>query len=192
MPGDFTWVDDHDARSDVGRRARSSSTGPAPRAPDRVLATVLFTDIVGSTERAAELGDRRWRDLVERHHAPRARRARAHSRGVREDTAGDGFFATFDGPARAIACGAEVGRPRPRARHRDPRRPAHRRVRGDRRQVRRPRGHHRRPGRSARRARGGARLAHREGPHRRLGSRVRRRAASTSSRACPTAGTSTP
>jgi class 3 adenylate cyclase len=71
--------------------------------PDRVLATVLFTDIVGATERAAELGDRAYRELLEQHHdAVRAQLDRF--RGQEMDTAGDGFFATFDGPARAIRC----------------------------------------------------------------------------------------
>ena len=70
---------------------------------DRVLATVLFTDIVGSTRRAAELGDHAWRGLVERHHAI-VRDLLARWRGTEMDTAGDGFFATFDGPARAVRC----------------------------------------------------------------------------------------
>jgi class 3 adenylate cyclase len=70
---------------------------------DRVLATILFTDIVGSTERAAELGDHGWRALVERHHSI-VRSMLGRYRGVEVDTAGDGFFATFDGPARAIRC----------------------------------------------------------------------------------------
>jgi class 3 adenylate cyclase len=71
--------------------------------PERVLATVLFTDIVGATERAAELGDRAYRELLEQHHdAVRAQLGRF--RGTEMDTAGDGFFATFDGPARAIRC----------------------------------------------------------------------------------------
>jgi class 3 adenylate cyclase len=69
--------------------------------PDRVLATVLFTDIVGATSRAAELGDRAWRDLLERHNAV-VRRELELGRGREVDTAGDGFLATFDGPARAI------------------------------------------------------------------------------------------
>ena len=73
---------------------------------DRVLATVFFTDIVGSTEKVAELGDARWRDLVERHHAT-VRALLARYRGREIDTAGDGFFASFDGPARAVRC-AEV------------------------------------------------------------------------------------
>jgi class 3 adenylate cyclase len=71
--------------------------------PDSVLATLLFTDIVSSTERAAELGDRSWRELLDRHHAL-VRRELARFRGEEKDTAGDGFFATFDGPARAIRC----------------------------------------------------------------------------------------
>ena len=70
---------------------------------DRALATVLFTDIVGSTERAVELGDRAWHELVERHHGV-VRAMLARYRGREVDTAGDGFFATFDGPARAIRC----------------------------------------------------------------------------------------
>jgi class 3 adenylate cyclase len=78
-----------------------------PKVPDSVLATVLFTDIVGSTERAAELGDRTWRDLLERHHRF-VRRELARFRGEEKDTAGDGFFATFDGPARAIRCAQAV------------------------------------------------------------------------------------
>jgi class 3 adenylate cyclase len=75
--------------------------------PDRVLATVMFTDIVGSTEQAAALGDRVWRDLVERHHAA-VRRQLNRFRGQEVDTAGDGFFATFDGPARAIRCSEAI------------------------------------------------------------------------------------
>jgi class 3 adenylate cyclase len=75
--------------------------------PERVLATVLFTDIVGSTAKAAELGDRRWRELIAEHHIA-IRRELAHYRGRELDTAGDGFFAAFDGPARAIRCGCAV------------------------------------------------------------------------------------
>lgn len=74
---------------------------------DRVLATVLFTDICGSTARAAELGDREWGALVERHHAV-VRAMLGRYRGVEVDTAGDGFFATFDGPARAIYCAGDI------------------------------------------------------------------------------------
>jgi class 3 adenylate cyclase/predicted alpha/beta hydrolase len=73
------------------------------REPDRVLATVMFTDIVGSTERAAQLGDREWRRLVERHDEL-VRRAIDRFRGRPIKTLGDGFLATFDGPARGIRC----------------------------------------------------------------------------------------
>ena len=79
---------------------------PAPE-HDTILATVLFTDIVGSTDKQASLGDRRWRNLVEKHHAI-VREALGRWRGVENDTAGDGFYATFDGPARAIRCAQEV------------------------------------------------------------------------------------
>jgi pimeloyl-ACP methyl ester carboxylesterase len=75
--------------------------------PERLLATVLFTDLVGSTERAAELGDRRWRELLERHHEA-VRRELARFSGREIDTAGDGFLAAFDGPARAIRCAKAV------------------------------------------------------------------------------------
>ena len=75
--------------------------------PERVLATVLFTDLVGSTERAGELGDKRWRVLLERHHEA-VRRELTRFSGREIDTAGDGFLAAFDGPARAIRCAKAV------------------------------------------------------------------------------------
>ncbi len=75
--------------------------------PDRLLATVLFTDIVGSTAKAVELGDRAWRELLERHHAL-IRRELLRFRGAELDVAGDGFFARFDGPARAIRCACAI------------------------------------------------------------------------------------
>ena len=78
-----------------------------PTVPDTVLSTLLFTDIVGSTERAAELGDAAWRELLDRHHGV-VRRELTRFRGEEKDTAGDGFFATFDGPARAIRCAQAV------------------------------------------------------------------------------------
>jgi class 3 adenylate cyclase len=100
------WVGDQDAVLD---EVQEFLTGvrPPPE-PDRVLATVLFTDIVGSTERAAELGDRRWRELLEQHHAV----VRGHIdrfQGREVDTAGDGFLAAFDGPARAVRCARAIG-----------------------------------------------------------------------------------
>jgi class 3 adenylate cyclase len=75
--------------------------------PDSVLTTLLFTDIVRSTERTAAVGDRAWRDLLAKHQQA-ARREIARFRGRELDTAGDGFFASFDGPARAIKCAQEI------------------------------------------------------------------------------------
>ena len=134
---------------------RFTGVDRAPVELDTILSTVLFTDIVGSTEKQASLGDHGWKELVERHHAV-VRDALGRWRGVENDTAGDGFYATFDGPARAIRCAQEVGTSGQRSRDRDPRRRAHGRVRGDRRQDRRsvrldrsPRGLERRSLRSA-------------------------------------------
>jgi class 3 adenylate cyclase/predicted alpha/beta hydrolase len=79
---------------------------PAPE-PDRVLATVLFTDIVGSTEKASAMGDQRWRDLLARHHSV-VRRQLQLFRGREIDTTGDGFLATFDGPARGVRCARAI------------------------------------------------------------------------------------
>ena len=81
---------------------------PTPR-PDRVLASVLFTDIVGSTERVVESGDRRWRDLLEAHHSV-VRRELSRFNGHEIDTTGDGFLATFDSPARAVRCAIAAAR----------------------------------------------------------------------------------
>jgi class 3 adenylate cyclase/pimeloyl-ACP methyl ester carboxylesterase len=75
--------------------------------PDRMLATVLFTDIVGSTDKMVELGDRGWRKLLDGHHTA-VRRQLSRFRGIEMDTAGDGFFARFDGPARAIRCAQAI------------------------------------------------------------------------------------
>jgi class 3 adenylate cyclase len=87
--------------------ARFVAGEPVAEVPDTVLSTVLFTDIVGSSAVAAELGDRAWRELLERHHAL-VRRELTRYRGEEKDTAGDGFFATFDGPARAIRCAGAI------------------------------------------------------------------------------------
>jgi class 3 adenylate cyclase/pimeloyl-ACP methyl ester carboxylesterase len=81
--------------------------GADPGEVDRVLATVLFTDIVDSTAKAVEVGDARWRELVQAHHGL-VRRQLARHRGTEIDTAGDGFFASFDGPARAIRCACAI------------------------------------------------------------------------------------
>jgi class 3 adenylate cyclase len=75
--------------------------------PGFVLATILFTDIVGSTERQAAVGNREWNELVRRHHGL-TRESLERWRGIENDTAGDGFFATFDGPARAIRAALEI------------------------------------------------------------------------------------
>lgn len=82
-------------------------TGIRPAETDRVLATILFTDIVGSTERALSLGDRRWRELLQQYYGV-ARRELVRYRGREIDTAGDGMFAAFDGPARAIRCACGI------------------------------------------------------------------------------------
>jgi class 3 adenylate cyclase len=103
LPGadHLMWTGDADALLDeVEGFLTGVRRGPDP---DRVLATVLFTDVVGSTETATRVGDRAWRSLLERHHQV-VRRALARWRGREIDTAGDGFLATFDGPARAIRC----------------------------------------------------------------------------------------
>jgi class 3 adenylate cyclase/pimeloyl-ACP methyl ester carboxylesterase len=93
-----------DIADEIERFARGEQEAEVP---ESVLATLLFTDIVGSTERAAKLGDRSWRELLERHHVV-VRRELGRFRGEERDTAGDGFFATFDGPARAIRCAQAV------------------------------------------------------------------------------------
>jgi pimeloyl-ACP methyl ester carboxylesterase len=98
------WIDADQILDEVEEFLTGVRHGPTP---DRVLATVLVTDIVGSSERAADLGDRRWRDLLEAHHAL-VRRELARWRGQEVDTAGDGFLATFDGPARAIRCACAI------------------------------------------------------------------------------------
>ena len=106
LPGQnhIPWIDGEDILDEI----QEFLTGVRePAEPDRVLATVLFTDIVGSTVRAHELGDRRWRDLLERHNEI-IRRDLERFRGREVDTAGDGFFATFDGPARAIRCAQSI------------------------------------------------------------------------------------
>ena len=78
-----------------------------PAVPERVLATVMFTDVVGSTEHVSELGDAGWRDLIARHNAL-VRRELSRFHGIEQNTAGDGFFASFDGPARAIRCAEAI------------------------------------------------------------------------------------
>jgi pimeloyl-ACP methyl ester carboxylesterase len=96
-----------DAEAIVAEIEEFLTGGRAAPEPDRVLTTVLFTDIVESTQRAVELGDRRWKELLGAHRAL-VRRELATFRGVERDTAGDGFMATFDGPARAIGCARSI------------------------------------------------------------------------------------
>jgi pimeloyl-ACP methyl ester carboxylesterase/class 3 adenylate cyclase len=111
LPGNihFPWVGDVNAIVDEVERF-VVALGEVEAELDRALATVLFTDVVGSTEKAAVRGDRRWKDLLEEHHR-RVRGQLARFRGVEIGTAGDGFFATFDGPARAVraACAIRDG-----------------------------------------------------------------------------------
>ena len=107
LPGDdhIPWLGDVEA---VLGEVEEFLTGVRHgREADRVLATILFADIVGSTEKAAALGDRRWRELLDTYYAL-ARRELARFRGREIDTAGDGFFAAFDGPARGIRCAAAI------------------------------------------------------------------------------------
>jgi len=107
LPGaDFEpFAGDQDALLDEVQEFLTG-TRPAP-VTDRVLTTVMFTDIVRSTQRAIELGDARWRDLQRAHHQ-RVRGCLNQHRGREIDTAGDGFLATFDGPARAVRCAAAI------------------------------------------------------------------------------------
>jgi pimeloyl-ACP methyl ester carboxylesterase len=107
LPGvdHMPWLGDQGAVLD---EIEEFLTGVRPHpALDRVLATVLFTDIVGSTQLAAELGDHRWQELLEQHNML-VRRELGRFRGREVSTAGDGFLATFDGPARAIACACSI------------------------------------------------------------------------------------
>lgn len=107
LPGSdhWWWVGDTDAILDA---VEEFVTGTRPERPvDRMLATVLFTDVVGSTERAADLGDNAWRELLERHNEL-TRRELAAFRGTEVASTGDGFLAVFDGPARAIRCASKL------------------------------------------------------------------------------------
>lgn len=106
-PDHFPWVGATDAILDeVEEFITGARRG---QEPDRVLATVMFTDIVGATERAVALGDRRWRDLLDSHHTV-IREQLTRFRGREIDTAGDGFLAAFDGPARGIRCAGAIVR----------------------------------------------------------------------------------
>ncbi|MGZ4713833.1 MAG: alpha/beta fold hydrolase [Acidimicrobiia bacterium] len=110
LPGDFHLDGSVGGERDTLAAIQEFLTGTsdAPRA-DRVLATVLFTDIVDSTRRAAQLGDRRWREVLDAHDAG-ARRELVRGDGREVKTTGDGFLAVFDGPARAIRCAEAITR----------------------------------------------------------------------------------
>jgi class 3 adenylate cyclase len=102
------WVGESEAVIEEIRRFVVGEDAPAARPTStRSLATVLFTDVVGSTEQAAKLGDVGYRQILERHHRAVRAELRRHG-GIEVDTAGDGFFATFDGPARAIECALAI------------------------------------------------------------------------------------
>ena len=107
LPGrdELIWAGDQEA---LIAEIQEFLTGVRPPVePDRVLATILFTDIVGSTERITTIGDRAWRDLLEQHNRV-VRDELARFRGREVDTAGDGFLALFDGPGRAVRCARAV------------------------------------------------------------------------------------
>jgi class 3 adenylate cyclase/pimeloyl-ACP methyl ester carboxylesterase len=108
LPGPSTlpWIDAEPLLDEIEEFLTGAR--PCPVA-DRVLATILFTDLVGSTKTARQVGDSAWSRLVEQHHAA-VRRELAHHAGEEVDTAGDGFFAVFDGPARAIRCALGIQR----------------------------------------------------------------------------------
>jgi pimeloyl-ACP methyl ester carboxylesterase/class 3 adenylate cyclase len=108
LPGDehFFWVGDFEGMLDEIEGFVAEFQDREAEL-ERFLATILFTDVVGSTERAAQLGDLRWREVVQDHHA-RVRGQLARFRGREIDTAGDGFFASFDGPARGIRCAQAI------------------------------------------------------------------------------------
>jgi len=107
LRGVYTWVDDDAHRATIEATGRFVARLRGRGDSQRVLSTLLFTDIVGSTELAARLGDTAWRELLGRHHAA-VRRELARYQGRELDTAGDGFFASFDGPARAVQAAAAI------------------------------------------------------------------------------------
>ena len=107
LRGIYTWVDDDAHRATIAATKEFISQLTDRGGTRRVLATVLFTDIVGSTELSSRLGDAAWRDLLRRHHTA-VRRELARFQGRELDTAGDGFFAAFDGPARAVHAATSI------------------------------------------------------------------------------------
>ncbi len=121
----FSWTDPK-LNEIMLRETKQFVSGLSPvRAPDRVLATLLFSDIVDSTPQAASLGDSGWRELLQRHHSV-VRGALARYDGAEVDSSGDGFFASFGGPGRAIECARAICRRAPSSRPADPDRDPHR------------------------------------------------------------------
>jgi pimeloyl-ACP methyl ester carboxylesterase len=149
LPGDdhLPWIGDSESIAGEIEPFLTTiweSGGWEPPEPERVLATVLFTDIVDSTVKAVELGDSAWRELLHRHHTV-VRYQLARYRGVEMDSAGDGMFATFDGPARAIRCACSIVAAMRELGLEVRVGPAHRGMRARGRQGRGDRGAHRRP-----------------------------------------------
>jgi len=107
VPGEDNMIFAGDSDADLDEIEEFLTGALHSREADRVLATVLFTDIVGSTEHAARLGDRDWRELLDAHDRV-VRRTLDRFRGREVNTAGDGFLATFDGPGRAIVCACAI------------------------------------------------------------------------------------
>ena len=107
LPGEDNLIYSGDSDADVDEIEEFLTGARHPADTDRVLATVLFTDIVGSTERAAKLGDRKWRRVLDSHDMA-VRRQLERFRGKEVNTAGDGFLAIFDGPGRAIQCACAI------------------------------------------------------------------------------------
>jgi class 3 adenylate cyclase len=108
LRGVYTWVDDEAHSATMAATQRFVARLTEGVGSERVLATILFTDIVGSTELAARIGDSAWRALLQRHHTL-VRRELARFQGREVDTVGDGFFAAFDGPARAVRAASAIG-----------------------------------------------------------------------------------
>jgi class 3 adenylate cyclase len=108
LPGDDHWWWLGPGHETIAQEIEEYLTGERPETePDRVLKTILFTDIVESTQTAVELGDRRWRELLDQHDET-VRGSLARFRGDEIKSTGDGFFAAFDGPARAIRCAQSI------------------------------------------------------------------------------------
>src|SRR5262249_6401102 len=173
LPGQdhLFWAGDADAMLDEIREFLTGTREPGE--PERILATVLFADIVASTDHAAHLGDHRWHELLDGYY-DLARRELARFRGREIDTAGDGFFAAFDGPARAVRCAQAIAKGVRTLGIEVRARVPYRRMRDHWGEARRDRRSHRRARGCSGASRRGARLQYREGSRRGLGLCVRR------------------